>query len=115
MKFLLDENVTHSLLKIFRSKNLSITTIQKEGIRGIKNGELCSYLKQNDYVLITFDKEFLNLWSFHKIKVILVDIHPATDPFIIPKFNQFLTTFNKKLPDAFLIMLREKEFKIRTL
>lgn len=60
MKFLLDENVTYSLLKIFQSKNLSIAAVQKEGIGGIKNGELCLYLKQNDYVLITFDKEFLN-------------------------------------------------------
>jgi len=40
MKFLLDENVMHGLLKIFQSKNMSITTIQKEGICGIKNGEL---------------------------------------------------------------------------
>lgn len=84
-----------------------------EGIRGIANGELCQYLKENDYVLITFDKEFMKLWSYHKIKAILIDIHPATDPFVIPKFSQFLSTFNEVLPNNFLIILREKEFKVR--
>lgn len=57
---------------------------------GIKNGALISFLEKDDYTFITFDKDFLDSNFLLKNGIIIIDIKPNRDSFVIPVLEKFL-------------------------
>lgn len=113
LKFLLDENISHNLIRVLKAFSVDWKSIKRLDKTGIENGDLCHYIKANDFTLITNDKDFLQLWSQYEIKVILLSVHPATDQHINPRFQQLLQDFDQVLPVSFLLMLTESSIIIR--
>ncbi|TET29093.1 MAG: hypothetical protein E3J70_07880 [Candidatus Heimdallarchaeota archaeon] len=106
-KFLLDENIPLSLKKVFEDQDLFCSTVQAEGWAGIKNGELTEKVKNNNFVLVTRDKDFTFLWQKHKIKVIYIAIEPAIADFIKPRLVDLLTEWTYDLSKHFLLILQK--------
>ena len=72
-----------------------------------------NFLNQKNLIFVSNDKDFLNLWSKYQLKIILLSIHPATDPYILPRVRNFIESYEKGLPEAFLIILSQKSYHIR--
>jgi len=75
-KFLLDENVSHNLKKLLTSKGYDVITVQELNKRGTKNSELLDLARKKSRILITYDKDFVNIKHDSDAYLILVDIHP---------------------------------------
>ena len=63
LRFLLDENVSHNLILVLKTSSVDWRSLKWLDKTGIENGDLCHYIKDNDFTLITNDKDFLQLWS----------------------------------------------------
>ena len=64
MKFIADENIPNALIKATRRKGYSIKDLKEENLLGIKDQELITLAKSDKRVIITFDKEFTNIFEF---------------------------------------------------
>ena len=69
VQLLLDENASHRLILFLNQISNNISTVQAQGWSGYKNGRLAQQIKQQDYVLLTRDKDFVFMWRTHQIKV----------------------------------------------
>lgn len=108
--FLLDENVSNNLKKHLKSKGYAVITVQELNKRGIKNSQLLKLARNENRILITYDKDFLSLKLKPEDSLIIINIHPLIDENVLPAFNfilQSLSTidFNKNI-----IVLYEKDF-----
>ena len=107
VQFLLDENISFRLLPLFKKYHLNFTTLQNLGWSGIKNGELAKKVKDNNYILITRDKDFTFLWKKYSLRVIYLAIKP---PIILDLTNELETLFNNWAMDTtnpFLIIIQK--------
>lgn len=107
MRFLLDENVPIKLVKIFSDRGIYCTTIRKEKLSGIKNGELSKKVKELKLILITRDKDFTYLWNKYKINVIYIAIEPAILDFIQPRMVELLDDWKYDIKKPFLLILQK--------
>lgn len=112
-KFLLDENLDVKLAKVLLNLGLSCETLSGRGWTGIKNGDLSLRVKENGYVLITADKDFISLWDKYKIQVIYVSMHPLILSVIEPKLVALFKSWNYNLSKPFLIILQEDSIRLR--
>ena len=97
IRFLLDENVSFNLKRLIKSKGFEVKTLQDINKRGTKNSELLKESRKTESVLITCDKDFLNIKKNPEDLVIIIDIHPLIDENTIPVFENFLK--NLKISD----------------
>ncbi len=112
-KFLLDENLDVKLAKALTALGLSCSTLKSKGWTGIRNSDLSQEVKQNDFVLITADKDFTFLWDKYQIRVIYISIHPLILSVIEPKLVNLFKSWNYDLTKPFLIILQEDLIRIR--
>lgn len=104
-KFLLDENVSHNLEKLLTSKGYDVITVQELNKRGTKNSELLKIARKKSRVLITYDKDFINITHESDTYLILIDIHPLIDENVLPNFEKFLQTFSlEDLKENYIIL-----------
>ncbi len=66
-KFLLDENVSNNLRKLLISKGYDAITVQDLNKRGVKNSTLLEIASKESRILITYDKDFIELKRKMKI------------------------------------------------
>ena len=112
-KFLLDECLDVRLSKILNDFGLSCFTLRDKGWTGIKNGQLSQLAKVNDFILITYDKDFTFLWDKYKIQVIYVSIHPKTLQNSKPHLIRLFQAWDYNLSKPFLIILQEDSIRVR--
>ncbi len=66
MKFLLDENLSLSLIELFEELNLECEHAKTIGLIGAKDKEISDYARKNKLILITKDLEFGNFTFYPK-------------------------------------------------
>jgi predicted nuclease of predicted toxin-antitoxin system len=64
MKFIADENIPLSLIKAIRKKSYSITCLKEENLLVISDSKLIEIANNEKRVLITFDKDFTDLFRY---------------------------------------------------
>ena len=107
-KFLLDENASHNLKKLLTSKGYDVLTVQELNKRGTKNSELLDLARKKSRILITYDKDFVNIKHDSDAYLILVDIHPLIDENVLPNFEKFLQSFSfEDLKNNYIILNEE--------
>ena len=106
-KFLLDENVSNNLRKLLISKGYDAITIQELNKRGAKNSELLEIARQKSRILVTYDKDFMELTHESDNFLILIDIHPLIDENVLPNFEKYLNTFSFEELKSEIIILKE--------
>ncbi len=67
MKFLTDENVAASTVVILRKEGHDVKDIKEERLYGTSDKEILRIACLEDRILISHDKDFLDLFSFTKI------------------------------------------------
>ena len=104
-KFLLDENVSKNLKNLLTSKGYDVVTVQELNKRGTKNSELLEITRNDRRILITYDKDFINIKHESDTYLILIDIHPLIDENVLPNFKKFLNSFSfEDLKDNCIIL-----------
>ena len=104
-KFMLDENVSNNLRKLLISKGYDVITVQELNKRGAKNSELLELARKKNRILITYDKDFIELKHASENYLIVIDIHPLIDENVLPNFENFLNSFSfKELRENFVIL-----------
>lgn len=88
--FLLDENVSYNLKKYLKSKGYPAITVQELNKRGIKNSQILELARNENRILITYDKDFLSLNLKPEDSLIIINIHPLIDEKVLPAFNIIL-------------------------
>lgn len=64
MRFIADENIPNALILAMRRKGYSIKDIKEENLIGISDHELLTIANKEKRIIITFDKDFTNLFQF---------------------------------------------------
>lgn len=80
-RFLLDENVPHSLGEALRKKGFEVRVTTEVQGPGLRNSDLVNIAKETSEIIVTFDSDFLSLRSELQglVRVIYIDMHPR-DP-----------------------------------
>ncbi|MFX1512846.1 MAG: DUF5615 family PIN-like protein [Promethearchaeota archaeon] len=95
--FLLDENVSHKTLERLKSIGLKVESARTQDILGASNGDLLSLSASKNWILITHDRDFLNLTANPEHGIIVVKIHPATDEIAGEILEKFLNSVNHEI------------------
>jgi len=73
--------------------------------RGTNNSELLEIARKNGRILITYDKDFINIKHESDANLILIDIHPLIDEKVLPNFEKFLNSLSfEDLKDNCIIL-----------
>ena len=110
--FLLDENVDANLLKLLKSDGFDVTTVQREGWGGYRNGQLSKLIQGKDIIFLTRDRDFQFLWEKYSLKVIYFLIEPSYAENIWKELKQLLHNWNIPLTTHFLIRLQVGSIRI---
>ena len=93
MKFLVDENIPHSLVIFLRDKGYQIIDVKKSKYVHFDDLRLITIATKNNYIILTYDKDFL---TFNKegfdLKCIILNINSIDIPFL----QLYLTTLLQK-------------------
>jgi predicted nuclease of predicted toxin-antitoxin system len=108
-KFLLDENVSNNLRKLLITKGYDAITVQELNKRGAKNSELIEIARQKNRVFVTYDKDFTEYKYESEDKLILIDIHPLIDDYVLPNFSKLLNSFSFEELENNIAILNEDE------
>lgn len=111
VQFLLDENVSHRLNLLFNRFNIKFSTVQAHGWSGYKNSELAQQVKQNNYILLTRDRDFIFLWNKYQIKVIYLNIHPPVLDDLIIGLENLFNNWIYDLDKPFLIIVQKDSIR----
>lgn len=90
LKFLLDENISLRLIPLLKKKKFDAISVHSLSLHGIPNGDLFLKAFQMQRILVTFDKDYLQLVNRPPFGILMIDIHPARDIFVLPVFEKFL-------------------------
>lgn len=76
--------------------NFSVSSVREEALLGAENGLILETAIRNSCVLVTLDKEFLTRRELTFPGILVIDVHPARDPFILPIMEDFLRSLSQK-------------------
>ena len=117
MHFKLDENIPLQLGRMLKSKGYSVSSVFSEKICGIKDKELLKICKENDYILITLDKDFANIQAYPPSKhkgIILIRLKSQGSHSIINCFERFMAQVPLLRAKNTLIIIEEENIRIRS-
>ncbi len=115
-KFLADENIPPAVVKSLRNKGLDIKEVREFGVRSPSDAVIMEFARQEQRILLTFDKHFANtllypLSTHHG--VIRVRHHPALLADIIRILEDFFQKFDITTMRGTLIVLERDGFRVR--
>jgi len=93
--FFLDENITPKIALAFKAEGYTISSIHSLKKFGLENGAVINLSINYRAILVTLDKEFLNPNKKSPYGILIIDIHPARDPFTVPVVTEFLQKLKK--------------------
>ena len=94
--FFCDENITHQLEETIKKYGFQVSSIRSKKLFGMKNSDLITFLNAKNFTLITFDKDFLNSKLIVKQGIIIFDVQPNRDEFVLPIMERFLKMLEKE-------------------
>jgi len=90
-----------------RTAGFQVESVDTLGIKGSRNSELLQIAKDNEYLLITHDQDFLNPPFDDHYGIILVMIHPAKDEVAGAFLETYLRSCRLETLKKKLTILRE--------
>lgn len=115
-KILVDENIPPAVARYLRNKGFDIKEVRELGIRNPSESIIMGIARQEERVLLTFDKYFANVLLYppdSHYGVVRIRIHPPLLSPIIQALEYFLENFDLKTIKETLIVLERKGFRIR--
>jgi predicted nuclease of predicted toxin-antitoxin system len=86
LRFLLDENVPSSVLRLLKKRGFNATKVTDLRRAGLRNSEVAELAAKEGMFVITLDSDFLRLRRemLERVKVIFIDVHPR-DPALVAR------------------------------
>lgn len=116
MKFLADENIAPSVVKVLRELGHEVKYPVGEGIVGLEDGEIINEAKQERRIILTQDRDFGNLLEIPIVShsgVIMIRLKDQSPANVKEKLIHLLKTVPEaKLRNA-LTILKETGIRIR--
>jgi predicted nuclease of predicted toxin-antitoxin system len=111
MKFLVDENIPHSLVNFLKSKNHQIIDLKNSQYRGFNDLEILKISEEKGYIILTFDKDFLVLRKKgSKLKCLILNLKTINIKYLTSYlemiFKKYKKVFKRK---TFLIYCKKEE------
>ena len=88
--WLLDVNVTKKVQDLLEERGEDVTTIIDLGYRRLRNGEVLAKAKELNRILLSYDRDFIQLTLGTHPGVVVIRIHPCIDEEVIPALEQLL-------------------------
>ena len=88
--FFCDENITGKLQAVIKKFGFQVDSVRRQKLFGMNNGDLVKFLNSHSFTLITFDKDFLKPEVSVGQGIIVLDINPNRDEFVVPLLENFL-------------------------
>lgn len=102
--FLLDENVDIRLINFLQKSKYSAISIPK----GLKNGDVIALAKKEKAILMTNDKDFLDLSKYsNNCGIIVFNIHPPMIEKYLQSVNNLLSKVNLSKIENKIILAQE--------
>ncbi|MGB9707638.1 MAG: DUF5615 family PIN-like protein [Microgenomates group bacterium] len=114
MKFLVDENVPHSLINFLKRKGHQVIDTKNSNYKGKGDLELLKISEKKGFIILTFDKDFLILKKKKsKFKCLILNLKTLDINYLISYleivFSKYRNVFKKK---SFLIYCKREEIVI---
>lgn len=89
----MDENVPIILRETLERIGYDVKTVIDDYVAGARNSEVAYYALDEERVVITLDKDFLKVKQEvqKKVRVVVVDVHPATTDAVTRVIEQFIS------------------------
>lgn len=116
MKFLVDENLGASTVKLLREMGHEVLWVPESKLMGIKDKKLFQMLQQKGMVLITKDVGFGNIFTYRPkppAGIIVCRIKDERPGWIDTRLKQLLEVLPAKDFQGKLIILEDKRYRIR--
>ena len=105
--WLLDVNVTKKIQKLLEERGDDIATLIELGYRRLQNGDVLTKAKELNRVLLSYDRDFIQLTQGNHPGVIVIRISPCIDEEVIPALERFLKDFQiENIPNHLIIIER---------
>ena len=115
LKFLTDENISASLVKVLRAKNYNTKDIKEEGLFGVSDKEVLNLAFKEDRIVITHDKDFADLLGYSSVKhkgVILLRFKNQSPKNVIKLFIPILKNLEERRIKKSLTIISDDYIKI---
>ncbi len=96
IKFLLDENIAISVLKYLRKEGYEVRDLKEEKLFGIDDIEIIKMAYREERIIITHDKDFIELSKINKHHGILLFRLPKQSPENVIKRLDYILNSNIK-------------------
>ncbi|OGK48986.1 hypothetical protein A3A55_03505 [Candidatus Roizmanbacteria bacterium RIFCSPLOWO2_01_FULL_40_14] len=114
MKFLADENLPQVVINHIASKGYQIVDLKKTSNQGKTDSEICKIAKQNQKIIITYDKDFLRAAEFEKeVSVIILSFPKIKPQTILPWIDGLFTQLEKRqIVEPYILILYPDRIEI---
>ncbi len=99
-RIILDENIPHALRSSLAAH--SVTTVQKEGWGGIKNGELMRLIDGRFDVFITSDKNLRYQQNLSERQIAIVELPFNARRLVMPLVDKILASVEAIQPNGYV-------------
>ena len=114
MKFFVDENIPHSLIRFLKEQGHDVIDVKKSPLAGATDYELAKFALQEKAIILTFDKDFLGIKKTRSsLKCIFLSLRTLEIKrlkfylkIVLDKYKTILES------ESFLIICKEKEISI---
>jgi len=113
-RFLTDENISKSLVKVLREKSHDIKDIKEEKLFGTPDREIVNIAKAEDRIILTHDKDFSNILVFPLQShngIILIRYKDLSPRNVIEKFTPLLDSKIKNKLKKYLVIVTDSFIK----
>ena len=115
-RFLLDECAFLATANFLRKSGFDAMTINELGHSGVSDDKVFELAREEDRMLLTFDKDFSNIFRFPLGKhpgIIIVRIHPQTIEVTERLLRRFLELTTEDQYRKALVVIDETKIRIR--
>ncbi|MCR4293835.1 MAG: DUF5615 family PIN-like protein [Candidatus Kuenenia sp.] len=116
MKFLADECLYFSTIKLLKNHYYEVVTIKEKGFLGIKNGEVIDLAKKEHCILLTRDMHFCSILKFPPKEhngIIVLKINPANALKVHDNLLNYLKKYPEKKIKHTLVVIDHNKVRIR--
>ncbi len=99
-KFLIDQNISYKTASFIKGLGFDVKTLGDAGLKGKSDTDIVSFAKREEMVIITFDKDFGEIYYFSEkgnITVIVLYLDDQTVENVNFIVGKFLSSANSNL------------------
>ena len=116
-KFLIDQNISQKIASFLSGLGFDVKTLGDLGLKGVPDTEIVEAAKKEDRIVITFDKDFGEIYYFYergKFTVIVLYIEDQTVQNVNEVLGKFLKTSDINVIRNKLVILYENKIRLVT-